>query len=110
ADADHVFDPAWLRYVAGRPGSVLTLSGRPVLAHARSELEAAAMRDAMREGAPIPADMTPVASEEQFEIENLELKKRERPFLMELTRETRRDAERASYYGAYKGVTDLLTK
>ena len=34
----------------------------------------------------------------------------ERPFLVELTPATRRAAERASYFGAYKGVTDLLTR
>src|SRR5690606_5312307 len=92
------------------PGSVLTLGGRPVLAHARTELEAAGVREAMRVGDPLPQDMAATAFEEGVEVENLELKKRERPFLMELTPETRRAAERASYYGAYKGVTDLLTK
>ena len=110
ASADHVFDPAWLRHVAARPGTVLTLAGRPVLAHARTEGEAAGLRAAMREGAPLPEGMQALAHEEGAEIENLTLRKRERPFVMELTSESRRAAERASYYGAYKGVTDLLTK
>mgnify|MGYP005856466695 CR=1 FL=1 len=109
-DAGYVFDPAWLQHIASRPGCALTLGGRPVIAHARSEIEAAAVRDAMRAGAPLPAELTPIAFEEGAEVENLQLKKRERPFLMELTDGTRRQAERASYYGAYKGVTDILTK
>ena len=41
---------------------------------------------------------------------NDELRKREQPFLLPLTAENLRAAERASYYGAYKGVTDILTK
>jgi phosphatidylglycerophosphate synthase len=110
ADAGHVFDPAWLRHVAARPGSVLTLAGRPVLAHARTEREAADIRAAMRGTAALPDTVMVTAYEDGAEIENTTLRKRERPFLLELTPETRRAAERASYYGAYKGVTDLLTK
>jgi phosphatidylglycerophosphate synthase len=110
ANADHVFDPAWMRRAAERPGLVLTLAGRPVLAHARSELEAAGVRAAMREGAAVPAGMVLAACEDEPEAENRFLKKRERPFVLELAPDTRRAAERASYYGAYKGVTDALTR
>jgi phosphatidylglycerophosphate synthase len=110
ADAGHVFDPAWLRHVAAQPGTVLTLAGRPVLAHARTEREAADIRAAMRDQAALTETVTAVAYEDGAEIENTTLRKRERPFLLELTLETRRAAERVSYYGAYKGVTDLLTK
>lgn len=110
ANAGHVFDPAWLRHIAAQPGSVLTLAGRPVLAHARNEREAADVRAAMRGTAALPDTVTATAYEDGAEIENATLRKRERPFLLELTPETRRAAERASYYGAYKGVTDLLTK
>ena len=110
ASADHVFDPAWLRHVAARPGIVVTLAGRPVLAHARTEREAARVRAAMRDAAPLPEGMQAAAYEDGPDIENLTLRKRERPFLALLTPETRRAAERASYFGAYKGVTDFLTK
>lgn len=41
---------------------------------------------------------------------NEKLRKTERPFAIRLSAETRHEIERASYYGAYKGVTDLLTK
>lgn len=109
ADAGHVFDPAWLRHVASHPGCVVTLGGRPVLAHARSEFEAAAVRDAIREGTPVPDGMNAIACEDGPAVENRQLRKRERPFMMELTGDTRRAAERASYFGAYKGVTDALT-
>lgn len=41
---------------------------------------------------------------------NEKLRKTERPFAIRLTPQTRYKIERASYFGAYKGVTDLLTK
>jgi phosphatidylglycerophosphate synthase len=112
ANAAHAFDPAWLRHVADRPGLVLTLGGVPALAHARSEHEAALLREAMREERrPREAEaFTFTAYEDGAEIENKELRKRERPFLMELRPDTVRQIERASYFGAYKGVTDVLTK
>src|SRR3546814_18080389 len=42
-------------------------------------------------------------------IENKELRKREQPYLMPLNADTVRAVEKASYDGAYKGVTDILT-
>lgn len=51
-----------------------------------------------------------VAYEDGPTIENKQLRKRETPFLMALTPATLRPIERASYFGAYKGVTDVLTK
>ncbi|MBO0749959.1 MAG: CDP-alcohol phosphatidyltransferase family protein [Porphyrobacter sp.] len=112
ANAAFAFDPAWLSHAAAQPGLVLTLGGVPALAHARDEHEAALLREAMREAGP-PGEAERfrfTAYEGGGTIENRALRKRERPFLMELTPETRRAVERASYAGAYKGVTDLLTK
>jgi phosphatidylglycerophosphate synthase len=110
ANADYAFDPAWLSYVAQHPGVVLTHTGVPALAHARDELEAAELRAAMRGEGDIPEGLDVVSYEDGAEIENKALRKRERPFLMQLTPASRREIERASYFGAYKGVTDLLTK
>jgi phosphatidylglycerophosphate synthase len=112
ANANVAADPAWLNYVAAHPGMVLTLGGVPAIAHARDEHEAALLRDAMREGtAPQEAERFGIeAFEDGATLENRALRKREQPFLMELRPDTRRAAERASYFGAYKGVTDLLTK
>ena len=112
ANADMAADPAWFGHVAAHPGMVLTLAGKPALAHARDEHEAALLREAMRDGtAPHePERFELVAYENGGTIENRALRKRERPFLMELRPDTVRPIERASYAGAYKGVTDLLTK
>ena len=108
ANADFAFDPSWLRHVMDKPGYVLTVGGVPVLAHAGDTDQAAAIRSAIAEGraSPLPA----IAYEDGPTIENKALRKRETPFVLRLTPETVRAVERASYFGAYKGVTDLLTK
>jgi phosphatidylglycerophosphate synthase len=112
ANAATAFDPAWFRHVAAEPGLVLTLGGVPALGHARDEAEAEALRQAMREQRPLTetGGLTVLAYEDGPTIVNKQLRKRETPFLMALTPQTLRQAERASYFGAYKGVTDILTK
>ncbi|WP_114522393.1 CDP-alcohol phosphatidyltransferase family protein [Altererythrobacter sp. ZODW24] len=106
------YDPAWLRHIADNPGMVLTLGGVPVLGHARDASEAAELRAAMAEerAAAVIAAQTVLTYEDGPTIENKQLRKRETPFLMPLTKETISPLERASYFGAYKGVTDVLTK
>lgn len=110
-NAAFAFDPAWLRHFVARPGAMLTLGGVPAIAHVRDAAEAAAVEAAMREGrsAALPG-FEMVAFEDGPTIENKQLRKRETPFLMPLRPDTVRALERASYFGAYKGVTDLLTK
>ena len=107
-NAAFAFDPPWLHHVVAQPGTILTVGGVPALAHARDDAEAAQIRIAMIEGraAPLPA----IAYEDGPTIENKALRKRETPFVLVLTPDTVRSIERASYFGAYKGVTDLLTK
>ena len=106
ANAGYAFDPSWLRHAASEPGFVLTLGSVPVLAHATDAEQAAKLRSAMLAGTPVPG----LAFEDGPTIENKALRKRETPFLLPLRTDTVRAAERASYFGAYKGVTDLLTK
>ena len=112
ANAAFAFDPAWLRHMAATPGALLTLGGVPALAHARNRAEAAAVAEAMARAAALPAaaGFDVLAYEDGPTIENKQLRKRETPFLMALRPETVRGIERASYFGAYKGVTDILTK
>ncbi len=106
------FDPAWFRHAAASPGLVLTSGGVPVLAHARDAAQAGALRDAMAAGVAFRGlpGLGVVAFEDGPTIENKQLRKRETPFLMPLRPDTVRAIERASYFGAYKGVTDVLTK
>ncbi|MEJ7925244.1 CDP-alcohol phosphatidyltransferase family protein [Sphingobium sp. AN641] len=112
ASCTHAFDPAWLRHFARHPGTALTLAGVPVIAHCRNATERAAAEAAMRDGTPLSSDVTlaPMPMEGGASILNEQLRKREQPFAMPLTPATLRAAERASYFGAYKGVTDILTK
>ncbi|RYE76557.1 MAG: CDP-alcohol phosphatidyltransferase family protein [Oxalobacteraceae bacterium] len=112
ANAAFAFDPAWLRHLVTQAGTVLTLGGVPVLAHARDGREAAEVATAMRHGTPLASnrDLTVLAFEDGPTIENKQLRKRETPFVMLLRPDTVRAIERASYFGAYKGVTDVLTK
>lgn len=107
-----VFDPPWLAHHARTPGAVLTIGGVPVIAHVRDAAERGRVAAAMAEGRPLgaPGALAVAAYEDGAAIVNAALRKRERPFAMPLTPETTKAAERASYFGAYKGVTDLLTK
>jgi phosphatidylglycerophosphate synthase len=109
-DSGFVFDPPLLRHMAGQPGSVLLHEGRPVIAHVSGPAQAEGVAQAMRTGARLPPGLEPIHYGEGFTLYNDELRKREQPFLLPLTPETVRQSERASYFGAYKGVTDLLTK
>jgi len=109
---DFAWDPAWLRHLATQPGMVVTLGGIAVLGHARDADEASVLRAAM-DGGPVLGSGTAlsvVSYESGPTIENKALRKRETPFLGALRPDTVRSLERASYFGAYKGVTDLLTK
>ena len=105
ADLGHAWDPSWLAHVRDTPGLVVTVGGRPVLAH---------LRDAGRASALI-ADGTlpPDAEERRFEdgasLYNKTLRKREDAYLLPLTPETAPRIEQASYDASYKGVTDVLT-
>ena len=112
ADLAFAFDPAWLPHLIARPGSVLTRAGAPVLAHAADPAQRAAIVAAMERGTPLGRDLglTEIAAEDERGIFNEALRKRERPFAERLVPESVRSIERASYAGAYKGVTDLLTK
>ncbi|MFC0684436.1 CDP-alcohol phosphatidyltransferase family protein [Novosphingobium clariflavum] len=112
SNAAFAWDPAWFRHISAKPGMVLTLGGVPALAHAADGEQAARIEQAMRTGSVLidSAGLDVVAFESGPTIENKQLRKRETPFLMALTGETVRPIERASYFGAYKGVTDVLTK
>lgn len=111
-NADFCFDPLWYRHISATPGTVLTMGGVPVLAHAKNPAQARTVATAMREGRPLPNDsgLAILAIEQNPTIENKQLRKRATPFVDRLVPENVRRLERASYYGAYKGVTDVLTK
>ena len=108
ANMAFAWDPAWLREISGRPGTLLTIGGQPVLAHVPAGQDAPAVSSAMTGGAGSTAGLEHIASE-NAELTNTKLRKRERPFVMPLDPENTIAVERAAYDGAYKGVTDILT-
>ncbi len=111
-NAAFAFDPAWYRHLADNPGTMLTQGEVPVVAHVRSPGETTKVADAMRSGAAPGPDhgLAELAIEHGPLVENKQLRKRVTPFVDALTVGNARALERASYFGAYKGVTDLLTK
>ena len=108
ANMAFAWDPAWLREIAGRPGTVLTLAGAPVLAHVGDAATTDLVTAAMTGGGALPAGLETVAAE-TGELSNDALRKRERPFVLPLDPDHPGIVERAAYDGAYKGVTDALT-
>src|SRR5690606_22059751 len=101
----YAFDPQWMRYVAEHPGLVVTMDGTPVLANARTEAELESLNKL-----EIPAGATVMEYRDGPQIHNHELRKLDTPFVTILDSTTVKNIERQSYFGAYKGVTDILTK
>lgn len=100
---DYVFDPVWLRHIVRLPGTVVMDGDALVMAHLTGGVrpeDIASHQDAL----------TIIDYRDNPQIYNRQLRKLGTPFIQRLTRETRREIERKSYFGAYKGVTDLLTK
>ncbi|HWI86320.1 MAG TPA: CDP-alcohol phosphatidyltransferase family protein [Sphingomonas sp.] len=103
-DSDYAFDVQWIDFMLARPETVLTVGGIPVMA--LTEDKRAADAFIRREA----TDLQRIAMEDHRQFYNKTLRKREEPFLERLIPATAPSIERKSYYGAYKGVTDLLTK
>jgi phosphatidylglycerophosphate synthase len=107
ANLDYAWDPAWLKVIGSRPGSVLVHDGNAVLVHVPAG-SAERVRQAMRgEGGSLEG-LEPVDSA-NAEVTNDELRKRERLFVLPLRADTAGQVERAAYDASYKGVTDALT-
>lgn len=106
ADLAYAWDPVWLKTLGDRPGSVLLLHEKPVLAHV-SGAYANAAADAILAGRA-PEGLERIDAE-TGEIGYDELRKKERPFVMPLTSDNAGEVERAAYDASYKGVTDALT-
>jgi len=112
---DYLYDDRLLNYLAQTPGKMLNIDGEQglmvVAAHVPSRL-AQPVGDAMGRTAPAPD--VPGLSAETLETLSLSfqerLRKAEKPFVLPITPDNRRDLERRLFDWAYKGVTDLVTK
>ena len=107
ASMAYAWDPASLKAMRARPRTVLTLEGKPVMAHVPASEDADAVADAIARGHAI--DGYEALPAETTELNYAELRKRERPFVMPLDPSDPEPVERAAYDAAYKGVTDALT-
>ena len=109
ADLGYAWSPAWLPWLAARPGTLVTCGGRPAIGHAADAAQAARLAATMRDGAAAPSGFERLAIEDGASLYDAALRKREDAYLMPLTAATAPAVERASYDASYKGVTDLLT-
>ena len=107
ASMDYGWDPIWLKEMRSRPGTALTLAGRPVMIHVPESANPAAAAAALEDGATLEGYEKQAA--ETAELTNSKLRKRERPFVLPLDPANPEPVERAAYDAAYKGVTDALT-
>jgi phosphatidylglycerophosphate synthase len=93
----YAFDPLLLRLVFETPGTLFAWGDAPIVGQ-------------------IPQDSDPMQAAKIIDLSdgrslyNRQLRKLEQPMVRELTPASRKEIERRSYFGAYKGVTDLLTK
>ncbi len=101
------WDPAWLKAMRARPGTMLTLAGEAVMVHVPVDANLAAAAAALEDGQV--ADSYELLPAETAELSYSELRKRERPFVLYLEPSNPEPVERAAYDAAYKGVTDVLT-
>jgi phosphatidylglycerophosphate synthase len=92
-DAQYGFDPLWFTHLLANPGLVVTDNGHEVMAHYAPD-----------------TDMFELRLEDKPTIYNHALRKQMQPFCAPLTPQSVAAMERESYDGAYKGVTDILTK
>ena len=107
ANLRYAWDPAWLKAMRARPGTLLTLGGAPVMAHVPAGRDAQAIAAKLEQG-QVPEGFEPLAAE-TAKLSYAELRKRDRPFVLLLDPRDPEPVERAAYDAAYKGVTDLLT-
>ena len=93
----YAFDPLLLRLALETPGTLFVWGDAPIVGQ-------------------VPQGIDPLTAPHIIDLSdgrtlyNRQLRKLEQPMVRELTPSTRRAIERQSYFGAYKGVTDLLTK
>ena len=96
ANMSYAWDPAWLKAMRKRPGTVLTFGGDPVMAHVPADEEAGPVAAQMEEG-QLPQGY------EQLAADSAEA------FVVPLDAADPEPVERAAYDAAYKRVTDGLT-
>jgi len=108
---DYVVDSLLLDLARDRQQLLVLRDGVPVLAKVGSAEQRASIEASMLGEAPSANTMIEqIEVDDQFTLYNRKLRKRVRPTVERLEPGTVRKIERETYFGAYKGVTDILTK
>jgi phosphatidylglycerophosphate synthase len=107
ASMDYAWDPAWLKAMRERPRTMLTLGGKPVMAHVPAGEDVAPVVAALENDSR--AEGYDVLASETAQLSYDELRKRDRPFVLPLDPDNPEPVERAAYDASDKGVTDALT-
>ena len=111
ANDDYVVDPLLLTYVQSQPPSIVVRDGVPILAKLKDPSQQGPIEAAMRGGSiPTGTGIDRIDVCEALTLYNRKLRKRVHPTVMRLEPGTVKAIERDTYFGAYKGVTDILTK
>ena len=110
---DFIFDEALIPALLKQRGLVLTgADGEPVAAHLSDPAQAAGVAAALASGngASLPAELRRVDSAGLASTYNKSLRRRSPPYLMRVDSMPAIAIERRMFNGAYKGVTDFVTK
>jgi phosphatidylglycerophosphate synthase len=110
---DFIFDEMLIPALLKQPGLLLTGSdGEPVAAHLSSPAQAPLVEAALAsgDGAGVPAELRRVDSAGLATTYNKSLRRRSPPYLMRVDSMPAVKIERRMFDGAYKGVTDFVTK
>lgn len=115
ARADYVLDDATLRALVARPGCLLAVEGAgggraAVAAHVEAGRAAELAAILSGVGDATTPGIVVLGPQELGSSHNETLRKRARPFAVRVDEGSRLRAERLTFDGAYKGVTDAITK
>lgn len=105
-DQGYAFDPLWLSHVISKSSVWVVDGDRPVMVHdAPTRLPAGGGNSHS-----LPAEAVVYQLQDRPVLYNEALRKQQQPFFEPLVAGSVQRLERESYYGAYKGITDILTK
>src|SRR5581483_4783072 len=105
---DFIYDDVLVRALLAQPGVALTAEdGTAVAAHATTD--GAAIEQALRRG-QAAAELRPIGALALASSYNKSLRKRAVPYLIQIGSMPAIAIERRMFDGAYKGVTDFVTK
>jgi phosphatidylglycerophosphate synthase len=109
ADLNWAWDPEWLAALAEQPGTVLTKNGLAVLAHVPAGGDSSEVMASMASARPYNGRSLQRIDADTADFSYRKLRKRDRPFVLQLDPSNPEPVERAAYNASYKGVTDALT-